>query len=64
MAQSRSLEREVFGITGLASVWSTSGPSEPVASLTQPLRKNDCCLGLTCEMAFYRPARQRGVRKN
>lgn len=26
-----------------------------------PTPEQDCCLGLNCEMAFYRPARQRGV---
>lgn len=71
MAQSRrSLKKanergrmEISGATGLASGWSewtsTSDPSEPLASLTSPLNKT-ACLGLNCETAFYRPARQKG----
>lgn len=34
--------------------FSASGASHPTP-------EQDCCLGLNCEKAFYRPARQRGV---
>lgn len=57
---------EILGTTGLPSGWcewtSTSGPSEPYG-VSRPIPEQDCCLGLNCEMAFYRPARQRGFDK-
>lgn len=37
-------------------------PSEPYG-VSRPIPEQDCCLGLNCEMAFYRPARQRGFDK-
>lgn len=52
MAQSKSLKRNILGITGLASVWSTSGPSEPVASLTPPLTKKTAAWDLTVKWPF------------
>lgn len=55
---------EILGTTGLAPGWSewtsTSGPSGPLASLTPPLNKT-AAWDLTVKMAFYRPARLRGV---
>lgn len=54
---------EILGTTGLASVWSestsTSGPSEPLASLTRPLNRT-AAWDLTVKRPFYRPARRRG----
>lgn len=53
----------IVGTTGLVSVWSeltsTSGPSEPLASLTQPPGQ-DCCLGLNCETAFLLTSQTKG----
>lgn len=53
----------IVGTTGLVSVWSeltsTSGPSEPLASLTQPPGQ-DCCLGLNCETAFLLTSQIKG----
>lgn len=63
MAQSTSLEREILGITGLASVWSTSGPSEPVASLTPPLTKKTAAWELTVKWPFTDQPDKEGVRQ-
>lgn len=58
---------KILGTTGLASGWSertsTTGPSEPLASLN-PAPEQDCCLGLNCEKRpFTDQPDERGVRQ-